>query len=137
MESGCGWNHYSSRFIPSHSSSDAQNFVSISTKPSAFFVCDLSFSSSNQYGPTMPFVEIATHAVHFVECNGLLITSAGVDVDQQTLLLLFTCPESRKWALSENQRWPKKSGLAKIMSQNHSHMVTRFSMTTSVSFCVI
>jgi hypothetical protein len=34
-----------------------------------FTVWARSFSSSNQYGPMMPCFEMATHAVHFVECT--------------------------------------------------------------------
>ena len=84
----------------------------------------------------MPFLEIATHAVHFVECKGFCVTSSGVAVPQ-TLFLLSTCPESRKCASLENQAWSKKSGFASIVSQNHSHMVLRFAIPTFVSFCFV
>ena len=41
-----------------------------------------SISSSNQYGPNMPCLENAIHAMHFTGCNGLCKTSSGDAVPQ-------------------------------------------------------
>ena len=53
------------------------------------------------------------------------------------LFLEFTCPESRKWASSENHTLFRKSGSSSILSQNHSHILTRFLMSSWVNFCLI
>ena len=71
------WNHWSSRSVPLWRPSDAQNFHSTATQRSLFTVWALTFSSSHQYGPIMPCLEMATHAVQFTGGNGLCKTSSG------------------------------------------------------------
>ena len=46
-------------------------------------------------------------------------------------------PESKKWASSENQTFSRKFSSFSSILQNHSHIVTRFSLSASVSFCFI
>ena len=58
------WNHCWSRSIPLRRPNDATNFLSTATQRSVFTVWGCSFSSSNQNGPMMPCLEMATHAVH-------------------------------------------------------------------------
>jgi len=55
-------------------------------------VTDRSLSSSNQNGPMMPCLEMATQAVHFTECNGLCRQCSGVVLPQKMLFLEFTSP---------------------------------------------
>ena len=99
--------------------------------------CHRPLSSSNQNGPMMPCLEMATQAVHFRKCNGLCRQCSGGVLPQKMLFLEFTLPDNRKSASSENQTLSRKSGTASILSQNHWHMITRFLMSSGVSFCLI
>ena len=64
-------------------------------------------------------------------------TSSGTSEPQKTLFLLLTCPESKKWASNENQTFSRKFSSFSSTLQNHSHIVTRFSLSASVSCCFI
>ena len=55
----------------------------------------------------MPCLEMATHAVHFPQCNGLSKTSAGDAVPQQTLFLLLTCPDTESTLRQRTKHDPK------------------------------
>ena len=81
VTSSC-WNHWSSRSVYLRRPSDAQNLFSTATERSLFTIWALSFSSSNQYGPIMPCLEMATQGVLFTECNDLCKTSSGGAVPQ-------------------------------------------------------
>ena len=87
--------------------------------------------------PMMPCLERATQAVHFTECNGLCRQCSGNVIPQKTLSFELTWPDNRKCASSENQTLSRKSDTASILSQNQWHMITRFFMSSGVSFCLI
>ena len=59
-----------------------------------YLVIEFSFSSSNQYRPIMPCLDIDTHAVHFVEYNGLYNTSSGAAVPNQLYFICLYDPET-------------------------------------------
>ena len=130
------WNHWRTLTAPLRRPSAVQNLPCTWTYRSVLIVTDRSLSSSNQNGPMMPCLEMATQAVHFTECNGLCKQCSGGVLPQKMLFLEFTCPD-RKCASSENQTLSRKSGTASILSQNHWNMITRFLMSSGVSFCLI
>jgi len=119
------WNHWRTLTTPFHRPSAVQNLPSTWTYCSVLIVTDCLLSSSNQNGPMMPCLEMATQAVYFTECNGLCRQFWGDLLPQKMLFLEFTWPDNRKCASSENQT-SRKSGTASILSQNHWHMITRF-----------
>jgi len=59
---------------------------------SVLIVTDRLLSSSNQSGPMMSCLEMATQAVHFTECNGQW---SGCVLLQKMLFLEFTWPDNR------------------------------------------
>ena len=85
----------------------------------------------------MPFFDMATQAVHFTECKGRSRTSSGDALPQKIPFLLFTWPDRRKCASSENHTSSRKSRSISILSQNHWHMTTLLSSSTCVNFYLI
>ena len=61
------WNHWRTLTTPLRRPSAVQNLPSTWTYRSALIVTDRSLSSSNQNGPMMPCLEMATQVVHFTE----------------------------------------------------------------------
>ena len=72
------WNHWRTLTTPLPRPSAVQNLPSTWIYRSVLIVTDRSLSSSNQNGPMMPCLEMATQAVHFTECNGLCRQCSGV-----------------------------------------------------------
>ena len=118
------WNHWRTLMTPFRRPSAAHNLPSTWTYRSVLIVTDRWLSSSNQNGPMMPCLEMATQAVHFAECNGLCRQCSGGVLPLKMLFL-------------ENQALSRKSGTASILSQNHWHMITHFLMSSGVSFYLI
>ena len=83
--------------------STVQNLPSTWTYRLVLIVMDRSLSPSNQNGPMMPCLEMATQAVHFTECNSLCRQCSGGVLHQKMLFLKFTWPDNRKCASSNNQ----------------------------------
>ena len=110
-----GWHHTAGTIAepwrPFRRPSDVQNLPNTWTYRSVLIVTDRSLSSSNQNGPMMPCLEMATQAVHFTECNGLCRQCSG-GVLPQKMLFEFTWPDNRKCASSENQTLSRMSGTA-------------------------
>ena len=70
--------------------------------------------------------EIATQIVHFTKCKGLWSTLFRVYTPQYTQLMLLTCPQSLKWALSLIRSSSKKSGSSSISFLDHRHITNVF-----------
>ena len=81
-----GW-HQRTLTTPLHRPSAVQNLPITWTYCSVLIVTDHSLSPSNQIGPMMPCLEMATQAVHFTECNGLCRRcSGGVSTPEDVVL---------------------------------------------------
>jgi len=106
------WNHWRTLMTPLRRPSAVQNLPSTWTYHLVFIVTDCLLSSSNQNGPMMPCLEMATQAVHFTECNGLCRQCSGGVLPQKMLFLEFTWPDNRKCASSKNQTLSRKCGTA-------------------------
>ena len=79
------WNHWRTATTPLHRSSAVQNFSSTWTYCYVLTVIDCLLSSSNQNGPMMPCLEMATQGVHFKVCNGLCRQCSGGVLPQKML----------------------------------------------------
>ena len=99
------WNHWRTLTTPLRRPSAVQNLSSTWTCLSVLIVTDRSLTSSNQNGPMMPCLEMATQAVHFTECNGLCRQCSGgvLVLPLKMLFLEFTWPDNRKCAFFELQ----------------------------------
>ena len=84
------WNHWRTLTAPLRRPSAVQNLPCTWTYRSVLIVTDRSLPSSNQNGPMMPCLEMATQAVHFTECNGLCKQCSGGVLPQKMLFLEFT-----------------------------------------------
>jgi len=84
------WNHWRTLKIPLRRPSAVQNLSNTWTYRSVLIVTDCSLSSSNQNGPMIPCLEMATQAVHFAECNVLCRQCSGGVLPQKMLFLEFT-----------------------------------------------
>jgi len=83
------WNHWRTLTTPFHRPSAVRKLPSTWTYCSMLIVTDHSLSSSNQNGPMMPCLEMATQAVYFTECNGLCRECSGAVLPQKMLFLEF------------------------------------------------
>jgi len=83
------WNHWKALTTPLCRPSAVQNLPSTWTYRSVLIVTDCSLSSSNQNGPVMICLEMATQAVHFTECNGLCRQCSEGALPQKMLFLEF------------------------------------------------
>ena len=64
------WNHWMALVTPLRCPSSAQNFLRTSTYRFVLMVTAWPLTSSNQNGPIMPCLEMATYSVHFDEWRG-------------------------------------------------------------------
>ena len=84
------WNHWRTLTTPFRRPSAVQNLPSTWTYRSVLIVTDRSLSSSNQNGPMMLCLEMATQVVHFTECNGLCRQCSRGVLPEKILFLEFT-----------------------------------------------
>ena len=95
------------------------------------------FWSSNQTDVMMPFVDMATHTVHFIEWSDLSTTLFRVAVPQNMLFWLLIYPDNKKWASLLNHVSLRKSGFSSILSYNYCHMITLLTLSPGVNFICI
>jgi len=81
------WNHWRTLTTPLCRPNAVQNFSITWTYRSMLIVTDRSLSSSNQNGPVMPCLEMATQAVQFTESNGLCRQCSGGVLPQKMSFL--------------------------------------------------